>query len=91
MSDMTCRQDYFPQDGPQLTHNNTEINVTKQFTHLKKSNNETIINLEAFGDLVESIYQELLKLAQTKQLEITLKGGSDELVRRYSFSTQTGS
>jgi hypothetical protein len=57
----------------------------------KNSNNVTIINLEAFGDLVESIYQELLKLAQAKQLEITLQGGSDELVRRYFFSTPTGS
>jgi hypothetical protein len=49
----------------------------------------TAINLEAFGDLVESICHQLLTLASSDELEIVLSGGSDELLHRYSISTLT--
>lgn len=49
----------------------------------------TIINLEAFGDLVESICQQLSTLAETDKLEIVLPGGSEELLHRYSIHTLT--
>jgi hypothetical protein len=47
----------------------------------------TEINLEAFGDLVESICQQLITLANSDKLEIVLPGGSDELLYRYSIIT----
>jgi len=49
----------------------------------------TVINLEAFGDLVESICQQLFTLANSDELEIVLPGGSDELLQRYSIFTLT--
>lgn len=49
----------------------------------------TLINLEAFGDLVESICEQLSTLAKSDELEIVLPGGSDELLHRYSIYTLT--
>lgn len=49
------------------------------------SDNVTIVDLELFGDLVENICSQIRMLAQKNDLEITLAGGSDELIRRYSF------
>jgi hypothetical protein len=49
----------------------------------------TTINLEALGDLVESICQQLFTLANSGELEIVLPGGSDELLHRYSIYTLT--
>ncbi len=49
----------------------------------------TVINLEAFGDLVEGICQQLSALSSSDELEIVLPGGSDELLRRYSIFTLT--
>ena len=49
----------------------------------------TAINLEAFGDLVESICHQLLTLASNDELETVLPGGSDELLHRYSIFTLT--
>ena len=51
------------------------------------SENETYVDLEKFGDLVESVYQKLLELAEQQQLDVTLAGGSDELIQRYGFFT----
>jgi hypothetical protein len=45
--------------------------------------NQTRVNLQAFGDLVEGVCSRLVTLAQKKELEICLGGGSDELVQRY--------
>lgn len=54
--------------------------------HLNRTNsNLTIINLEALGDTVEQICAQLFQLSSNNELEVTLQGGSDELVRRYSF------
>ena len=53
----------------------------------KNQDDFTTINLEAFGDLVESICQRLLALTNNDQLEVVLPGGSDELLRRYSIFT----
>ena len=45
--------------------------------------NETVVNLERFGNLVESVYLTLINLHKNRDLEIVLPGGSDELIRRY--------
>lgn len=47
--------------------------------------NLTVVNLEALGDTVEQIYSTLLQFANNNDLEVTLIGGSDELIQRYSF------
>ena len=51
----------------------------------RTQNNMTVINLEALGDTVEQICFRLLQLANNNGLEVTLAGGSDELIQRYSF------
>lgn len=51
----------------------------------KNSENETLINLEALGDQVEQICAQLFELASKNELDVTLNGGSDELILRYSF------
>jgi len=51
----------------------------------RTQNNLTVINLEALGDTVEQICLSLLQLANNNDLEVTLAGGSDELIQRYSF------
>lgn len=43
----------------------------------------TVVNLVLFGDLVEEVCQKLFSLANTNTLDVTLPGGSDELLRRY--------
>lgn len=48
---------------------------------------KTSVNLEAFGDLVESVVQRIAVCHQASDLEILLSGGSDELIRRYMFMT----
>lgn len=45
----------------------------------------TYVNLEAFGDTVEDIYYEMVRLSKLSQLEIVLPGGAEELLRRYSI------
>ena len=52
----------------------------------RNSKNATYVNLQAVGDLVEKIYQNLLELHDKKQLAVELEGGEDELINRYSFS-----
>jgi len=49
--------------------------------------NQTVINLEKFGDLVEAIYKRLVKLHKHQGLEILLKGGNEELAQRYQIWT----
>jgi hypothetical protein len=49
--------------------------------------NQTVINLEKFGDLVEDIYKRLIKLHKRQRLEISLKGGTEELTQRYRILT----
>ena len=48
--------------------------------------NLTTINLEALGDLVELVCQNILALAESNNLEIALAGGIDELLGRYFFN-----
>lgn len=48
--------------------------------------NQTTVNLEALGDLVEGICQKLFSLAQNQKLELVLKGGAEELLDRYWFA-----
>lgn len=48
--------------------------------------NITHVNLETLGDTVEEVYQKLIELRNTNRLEIVLKGGAEELLRRYSIS-----
>ena len=48
-------------------------------------NDETIVNVEKFCDLVENIYNYICKLFDEGKLNIKLKGGSDELLQRFSF------
>ncbi len=46
---------------------------------------KTVINLAAFGNLVESVCAKLVDLFCSDQLDIALAGGSDELLQRYSL------
>ncbi len=56
----------------------------------KTQNNQTCINLELLGDLVESVCVKIQELANSDELEIILPEGSDELIYRYSFWSQKG-
>ena len=47
--------------------------------------NTTTVNLELFGDMVENLINYLEDLVQKDQLEIILKGGANELEKRFSF------
>jgi hypothetical protein len=49
--------------------------------------NATYINLQALGDLVESIYKKLLELSKINALEIELEEKEDELAIRYLVVT----
>ena len=49
--------------------------------------NATYVNLQALGDLVEGIYNNLLDLSSTGDLEIELEGKEYELATRYSVVT----
>jgi len=53
----------------------------------RKHPNQTVINLEKFGDLVEDIYRRLISLHEHQKLEISLKGDADELIQRYQIWT----
>ncbi len=53
----------------------------------RKDSNQTVINLEKFGDLVEEICKRLISLHNRRKLEISLKGGADELNQRYQIWT----
>jgi hypothetical protein len=58
--------------------------------HLNRTGkNMTIVNLELLGDMVEEIVKNLTQIADSGGLEVTLPGGSDELIRRYSFYTRS--
>ncbi len=52
---------------------------------------QTVVSLEAFGDLVETIVTKLHQSAASNDLEILLPDGPDELVRRYMFSADVSS
>ncbi len=51
----------------------------------RTSDSKTRVNLSAVGDLVESIAEKLITLANTDELEVVLAGGSDELLDRYGL------
>jgi hypothetical protein len=81
---------------PELTHHFLVYNGPGQVVTLPRkrwdgdyshrtAENQTRINLEALGDLVEGVCAVLHELAQKDDLEIVLSGGSDELLRRYHF------
>jgi hypothetical protein len=53
----------------------------------RNDENVTYVNLQALGDLVESIYNKLLTMAKENNLEIQLDGKEDELVSRYLVAT----
>ncbi|MCK5763407.1 MAG: hypothetical protein KAH05_04745 [Clostridiales bacterium] len=48
--------------------------------------NQTIVDLEKFGDIVEDICKKIGKFAKNNDLEIILPGGADELISRYTSS-----
>jgi hypothetical protein len=50
-----------------------------------KPETTTTVNLELFGDMVEALISRLMDMAQKDQLAIALKGGAEELEKRYSF------
>jgi hypothetical protein len=54
------------------------------------ADNRTVVNLEAFGDLVESVRISACEQATRDNLEITLAGGVDELLVRYFFIVRQG-
>jgi hypothetical protein len=45
----------------------------------------TTVNLELFGDMVEELISRLMEMAQKDRLTIALRGGAEELEKRYSF------
>jgi hypothetical protein len=49
--------------------------------------NTTVVNLEKLGDLVETVYKRLVHLHKHDRLDISLKGGPDELIQRYQIWT----
>jgi hypothetical protein len=51
-----------------------------------KPETTTTVNLELFGDMVEKLIDQLEDLAEKDQLAIVLKGGAEELEKRYSFA-----
>ncbi len=51
----------------------------------KNQSNQTAINLELLGDLVDNICIQLKDLAHRGEIETILPGGTDELIQRYSF------
>lgn len=53
---------------------------------LRSLANFTSVNLLAFGNMVEDIYNLLILLNSENILEITLAGGEHELLNRYTFS-----
>lgn len=54
----------------------------------RNSSNQTTVNLEAFGDLVEDVVRNIQSLNASGDLQIVLADGSDELVSRYMFSSR---
>ncbi len=53
----------------------------------KTAQNGTYINLQALGDIVESLILNIIELVDKNEVEIILTGGKDELIARYSFVT----
>lgn len=56
-----------------------------------KPDQVTTIDLEAFGDLVESIVQNVIEHHLREELEIALEGGAIEMVNRYVLFIRRGS
>lgn len=52
----------------------------------KSKNNQTIVYIEKFGDIVEEICKKIVLLAKNNELKIILPGGADELISRYTSS-----
>jgi hypothetical protein len=53
----------------------------------KSQHNLTYINLQALGDIIEGLIQNLKNLNENDEVEIVLSGGKEELLKRYSFGT----
>lgn len=51
----------------------------------RNADNQTLVDLQEVGNLVENICNKLYDLASKNELEVVLAGGSDELLQRYSF------
>jgi len=89
----------FNKDNPKYLHHfAVDNNSTNPIVILPKKawdgkldnindNNETYVNLQALGDLVENIYNKLLDLSKHDDLQIELEGQENELALRYSVVT----
>ena len=89
----------FNKDNPKYLHQFIVDNhPTNKVVVLPKNNwdgkldninkdNATYVNLQALGDLVEGIYNKLLDLSDSGDLEIELEGKENELATRYSVVT----
>ncbi len=70
--------------------NNKVVELPKTYWDGKFENrsddNQTIVYLEKFGDIVEDICKTIILLAKDEKLEIALKGGVAELINRYTFT-----
>ena len=51
----------------------------------RNANNQTLVDLQELGNLVENICKNLFELANKDELEVILTNGTDELIQRYSF------
>lgn len=54
----------------------------------RRKSNRTVVDLQALGDLVETIYGRLLTLKHANHLMIELSDGPDELRAKYSYSSE---
>lgn len=54
----------------------------------RTQNNQTMIDMEQLGNLVEGVYARVLELASRGELEVVLAGGKNELIARYTFAYQ---
>lgn len=54
----------------------------------RSQNNQTLIDLQQLGNLVEDVYAKILELASRNELEVVLVGGKNELIARYTFAYQ---
>jgi len=54
----------------------------------RSQNNQTLIDLQQLGNLVEDVYAKVLELASRSELEVVLAGGKNELIARYTFAYQ---
>ncbi len=52
----------------------------------RSEDNQTIVDIEKFGDIVEDICKKIVLLAKKNELELILSGGAEEIISCYTSS-----